>query len=74
MVILDCLGDICPVPVMRLQNRLKTVKPGGSVLLMSDHSCVPRSIEDYCKKKNLLYGAAEAAPGVWEITVTVPDP
>ncbi len=37
---IDCLGDMCPVPVMKLQRETKKMKPGESVLLITDHSCI----------------------------------
>lgn len=72
MVMLDCLGDMCPVPAMRLQKQLQEARPGDSIQLVTDHSCVPRSIGEYCAARGLLCQAAEAIPGVWEITITIP--
>ena len=72
MIRLDCLGDVCPVPAMRLQKQLKSAAPGESIRMVTDHSCVPRTIKEYCEKRRLHYEATEAMTGVWEITITVP--
>lgn len=72
MIELDCLGDICPMPAMRLQKQLQTAMPGDTIRLATDHSCVPRSIGEYCQKKQLPCAIEEVIPGVWEITITVP--
>lgn len=72
MVKLDCLGDMCPIPAMRLQKQLEAARPGDCIQLVTDHSCVPRSIGEYCQKRGLLCQVTEAIPGVWEISVTVP--
>lgn len=70
MITLDCLGDMCPIPAMRLQNELKTARPGDCIQLVTDHSCVPRSIGEYCRKRGLACQITEAIPGVWEINIT----
>ena len=72
MIKLDCLGDMCPVPALRLQKQLATARPGQRIELVTDHSCVPRSIGEYCAGRGLLCQVTEAIPGVWEITITVP--
>ena len=71
---IDCLGEMCPLPSMRLQKQLREAKPGDSFLLVTDHSCVPRSIGEYCSKKGLLFAQDEVMSGVWELRITVPDP
>ena len=32
MKTIDCLGDICPLPVMKLQKETKKMQPGDSVI------------------------------------------
>lgn len=71
MLTLDCLGEICPVPVMRLQKALKDIgKSGEEILLITDHSCVPKSIADFCRSKKLGFMADEVINGVWELYIT----
>lgn len=69
---LDCLGDMCPVPVMKLQQCENMQKSGDSVLLVTDHSCVLESITGYCRRNKLLLSVVEPVNGVWELTVTKP--
>lgn len=70
MVILDCLGEICPVPVMRLQKALKDNAGDAELLLITDHSCVPKSVGEFCRSKKLGYAADEVMNGVWELRIT----
>lgn len=70
MITLDCLGEICPVPIMRLQQALKRNADAGEILLITDHSCVPKSVEDFCRSKKLGYVADEVMNGVWELHIT----
>ena len=67
---IDCFGDICPVPLIKLERALKTIGPSGSVTLVTDHSCVPESIRDRFASPGLCIDSDEVMNGVWEITVT----
>ncbi len=70
MIELDCLGDMCPIPAMRLQKALKEEGANQSILLITDHSCVMGSIEAICKRQKLLCSSEEVVNGVWEITIS----
>ena len=70
---IDCLGDLCPLPVMRLQNELDKARPGESFMLVTDHSCVTRSIQELSKAKGLVFRADEVINGVWELHLAVPE-
>ncbi len=72
MLELDCLGDMCPVPVMKLQECARMQKPGDSVKLITDHSCTVESVTGFCQKHQLLLSVVEPINGVWELTVTKP--
>ena len=39
--VIDCFGDICPVPVIKIEKELKTIQPGDEFMLVTDHSCTP---------------------------------
>ena len=58
---IDCLGDMCPVPVMKLQRETRKMKPGQRILLITDHSCAGMQMACVCD---------EVMNGVWEITVS----
>jgi tRNA 2-thiouridine synthesizing protein A len=66
---IDCLGDICPVPIVRLQEKLPQIKKGKAVLLVTDHSCTRQSVSDFCKLHHLQFKADEVINGVWEIGI-----
>ena len=68
---LDCLGDICPVPVMKLMQ-MKALGPGESVKLITDHSCSTQNVMEYCEKHGLRIEISEPITGVWELIVSRP--
>lgn len=69
MLELDCLGDMCPVPIMKLKQCGSLKQKGEQVKLITDHSCVLESVAHYCKGKGLFMSVTEPMNGIWEITV-----
>lgn len=69
MDILDCLGDACPIPLMKLQACKSLKEKGSSVMLVTDHSCVCESVTQYCKKRELTLRIEEPINGVWEMYI-----
>ncbi|GLB25503.1 transcriptional regulator [Lacrimispora xylanolytica] len=67
---IDCLGEICPVPVMKLRNVMDSIKKGEDYLMVTDHSCTIMNLESFCKANHLKYDSEEVMNGVWEITIT----
>jgi len=64
--VLDCFGDICPIPVIKVEKELERLKKGEKFMMITDHSCVVKSIMDkYC-----CISIEEPMNGVWEITFT----
>ncbi len=66
---IDCLGDICPIPIMKLSKNLKHIEDGEACMLITDHSCTLTSVTDFCKNHKLMLSADEVMNGVWEITI-----
>ena len=66
MKVLDCFGDICPIPVIKVEKELENLKQGEKFMMVTDHSCVVKSVKE--KYKNIVIN--EPLNGVWEITFT----
>jgi len=64
--VLDCFGDICPIPVLKVKKELKKLESGEQFMLVTDHSCVVKSISE--KYDNIMI--EEPMNGVWEIIFT----
>lgn len=67
---LDCFGDFCPVPLLKAQKEIKKLASGDTLMLVTDHSCVVESIEEYFSKRQYDLDIDEVINGVWEITIT----
>lgn len=71
MIKIDCLGEICPVPLLNVKKALPSIRAGETVLLVTDHSCACRSIRELCGHLGLGYQESEVFNGIWEITVSL---
>lgn len=65
---IDCLSDMCPLPVLKLQKELD--KGIEELILVTDHSCVIENIKDFLSHKQLYYEIEEIISGIWEITIS----
>jgi len=72
METIDCFGDICPIPLLKLKHELETIQHGDSFKMVVDHSCVIESIHEYLDHTSVTYKIDEVMNGVWEIMITKP--
>lgn len=70
MKTIDSFGEMCPIPVLRIEEEIKTLEKGGSFMIVVDHSCVVESIKNKYKNRNINVKIDEVMNGVWEIIVT----
>lgn len=70
---LDCLGDQCPLPLMKLMQYREQLNRGECVMVITDHSCTCQSLIHYCNAQKLSVTVVEPVHGVWEITVHPPE-
>ncbi len=67
---LNCFGDFCPVPLLKAKDLVKDLTPGDHLTMVTDHSCVVESIEEYFTIRHYTLHIDEVINGVWEITIT----
>jgi TusA-related sulfurtransferase len=70
LIKIDCFGDICPVPIMKIEKQLKTLPDGEVLEVVTDHNCTVESVANKFKKYNVE--SEEVMNGVWEIRITKP--
>jgi len=66
---INCLGDYCPIPLIKIKKALNELAKDDSLMLVTDHSCVVESIKEYLDISKFHYMIDEVINGVWEITV-----
>lgn len=67
---LDCLGEMCPVPLLKARAELEHLAGDDVLLISTDHSCVARSLQENFGKKGYKVRENEVMNGIWEITVS----
>ena len=67
---IDCFGDICPVPIIKIEKQLKTLQKGEVLEVVTDHSCTVESVTNKYKNHNIEI--EEVINGVWEIRISKP--
>ncbi|HBR03754.1 MAG TPA: sulfurtransferase TusA family protein [Ruminiclostridium sp.] len=71
MITIDCLGEMCPIPVLKTKKALKSLSKHDSVKVITDHNCVAQSIISHFDKRGFSVQPEEVMNGVWEIIITV---
>ena len=68
-VILDCLGEACPVPLIKTQNKLKAMEIGDVLIVQIDHSCAMKNVPEWAIKEGHNVEIEEVADGEWELII-----
>lgn len=68
-VVLDCLGEACPLPLMKTEKKLDTLNVGDMLIVQIDHSCAMKNIPEWARKKGYNVEIEEVNDGEWEIAI-----
>lgn len=71
LIRIDCLGDMCPIPIMKLMQREGELSKVKQILLITDHSCVSESVNNYCRSHHFKVEILEPVNGVWEFYISL---
>jgi tRNA 2-thiouridine synthesizing protein A len=59
VIVLDCLGRRCPLPVIELAKRIRTVEIGTVVRVLADDPAAANDIAAWCRMKGQELVAAD---------------
>jgi TusA-related sulfurtransferase len=68
-LIVNALGEACPVPLIKTQNALKTLEIGDILILQIDHSCAMKNVPDWCRKVGHNVELVEVGDSEWEVVI-----
>lgn len=68
-VVLDCLGEACPVPLMKTENKMKTLDVGDILIVQIDHSCAMKNVPEWARKQGYNVEIEEVGDGEWEVII-----
>ncbi|MBM2615152.1 sulfurtransferase TusA family protein [Actinoplanes sp. LDG1-06] len=66
MIELDCLGQKCPLPVIRLAQTIGRVEVGGIVRVLADDPAAANDIPAWCRMKKQEY-VGSPSPNAFEV-------
>ncbi|MDY0242849.1 MAG: sulfurtransferase TusA family protein [Rhodospirillaceae bacterium] len=66
---LDCLGEACPVPLVKTQKALAAMEIGDVLVVAIDHSCAMKNIPEWADKAGHNFEIDEVEGGRWDIVI-----
>ena len=66
---LDCMGEACPVPLIKTQKKMADMKVGDVVVVEIDHSCAMKNVPEWARKEGHNVDIEETSEGEWEIYI-----
>ena len=66
---LDCMGEACPIPLVKAQKKLETMDVGDVLLVQIDHSCAMKNLPEWARKAGHNVEIEELDDGEWEVVI-----
>ncbi|MCI2424634.1 sulfurtransferase TusA family protein [Candidatus Acetothermia bacterium] len=68
-VVVDALGEACPVPLIKTQKAMKTLEIGDVLILKIDHSCAMKNVPEWARKVGHNVELEEIGDCEWEVII-----
>jgi TusA-related sulfurtransferase len=69
IISIDCIGDPCPLPLIKAEKELRKLKQGDQICLEIDHNCALNSIPEWARKKGYQVRVEETPCLEWKIYI-----
>jgi TusA-related sulfurtransferase len=66
---LDCLGEACPVPLVKTQKKLDTLAIGDVLIVHIDHSCAMKNVPEWARGAGHNVEIEEIGEGEWDVVI-----
>ena len=66
---LDCLGEACPVPLMKTEKKMNTLTAGDVLVVHIDHSCAMKNVPEWARKQGYNVEVEEVDDGEWDVII-----
>ncbi len=66
---LDCLGEACPIPLVKAEKKIKELEPDDVLIVQIDHSCAMKNLPEWARKEGHNVEVEEVDDGEWEIII-----
>ena len=68
-VVIDCLGEACPVPLVKAEKQLEKLESGDVLIVQIDHSCAMKNVPEWARKEGHNVEVEEVDDGEWEVII-----
>ena len=66
---LDCMGEACPVPLMKTEKKMATLKAGDVLVVHIDHSCAMKNVPEWARSQGYNVEVEEVDDGEWDVII-----
>lgn len=66
---LDCLGEACPVPLVKAQKKLEELEIGDVLIVQIDHSCAMKNVPEWARNEGHNVEIEEVGDGEWDVII-----
>ncbi len=66
---LDCMGEACPVPIIKAEKELEKMSVGDILIVAIDHSCAMKNVPEWARKQGHNVELDEVDDGEWEVVI-----
>jgi TusA-related sulfurtransferase len=63
---LDCMGEACPIPLIKTEKALEELEVGDTLIVLIDHSCAMKNVPEWARKQGHEVELEEVDDGEWE--------
>lgn len=66
---LDCMGEACPIPLMKTEKELEKIAVGDLLIVSIDHSCAMKNVPEMARNHGHEVEIEETGDGEWDIYI-----
>ena len=66
---LDCMGEACPVPLIKCEKALEGMDVGDVLICQIDHSCAMKNVPEWAREQGHNVEVEEIDDGEWEVII-----
>ncbi|OEF96743.1 sulfurtransferase TusA family protein [Desulfuribacillus alkaliarsenatis] len=70
VVAIDCIGEMCPIPIIKAEKQLQNLQTGDELHIKTDHSCTMQAVVNHFQRKMGYPSSSEEIDyGIWNIKI-----
>ena len=66
---LDCMGEACPIPIVKTEKALEKLDIDDILIVQIDHSCAMKNLPEWARDAGHNVEIEEIDDGEWEVII-----